>query len=182
MTCIVAITDGKRTVMGGDSAGSNTDNPELYNFSSSKLWSTGEYLVGISGSYRAGQLARWEMEWPAPPAPGADLDRFLVCEVANQLRQTLQNAGFVMPSEPTRVPQFVVALRGRLFTITGDFSAVSMETPWIAIGSGRHSAYGALHALADFELPLDEKVRRALAAAQRHTANVREPFHLLETG
>jgi ATP-dependent protease HslVU (ClpYQ) peptidase subunit len=182
MTCIVAITDGRRTVMGADSAASTTDNPEIYSLSTSKLWQTGEYLVGICGSYRAGQLARWEMSWPEPPSdPGADFERFMVTEVVKSLRQTLQSAAFVSSSEPARTAQFLVAVRGHLFTINGEFSCGSMAHPWIAIGSGRHHAYGALHAVADLELPLEDKVRRALLAAQAHTANVREPFAIWDS-
>lgn len=184
MTCIVAITDGKRIVMGADSAGSNTETKEIYTSSNPKLWSTGEYLVGICGSYRAGQLARWEMSWPEPPAdPGADLEGFMVREVVANLRQTLKDAGFAADEkDPTKVPQFLVGLRGRLFTITGDLSAFSLDTPWMAIGSGRHTAYGALQILAGLEIGLEDKVLRTLAAAQEQTCNVRAPFHLLSAG
>lgn len=183
MTCIVAITDGQRTIMGADSAVSSTDNPELNVVATSKVWKQGEFLVGLSGTYRAGQIARWQMDWPEPPSdPGADLDQFMVREVVTTLRQTLLDAGFVQSTEPTRVAQFMIALRGRIFTLGGDYSCASLEHPWIAIGAGRHNAYGALHALSDLELPLEDKVRRALAAAQAHTNNVREPFHLISTG
>ena len=61
-------------------------------------------------------------------------------------------------------------------------AAPSLEEGYIAIGSGRHAAYGALHALADLNLPLEEKALRALKAAQRYTANVREPFLVLKSG
>jgi hypothetical protein len=185
MTCIVGITDGKRIAMGADSAGSSPDNPEIYDTATSKLWTTGEYVIGICGSYRAGQLVRWEMVWPEPPAglgPGTDLESFVVREVIKALRQTLQNAAFTSPAEPSRVAQFLIGVRGMLFSIGGDFSAVSMRTPWMAIGSGRIAAYGAMHVLGGLELELEEKVRQALGAAQRQTNNVREPFHLLSVG
>jgi len=60
MTCIVGITDGKRIVMGCDSAGSSPENPEIYNVAVDKIFTTGEYLVGICGSYRAGQIGAGE--------------------------------------------------------------------------------------------------------------------------
>ena len=180
MTCIVGITDGKRIVVGADSAGSSPDNPELYSIAVDKVWKTGEYLVGICGSYRAGQIARWEMDWPEPPEPGADLERFVVRDIVRALRQALQTAG-ASPSTEGRT-QLLIGLRGELFSIGGDYSALKLTEHWIAIGSGRHHAYGALHALAAIELEPEEKVRRALAAAQSHTANVREPFHVLSVG
>jgi 20S proteasome alpha/beta subunit len=183
MTCIVGITDGKRIVMGADSAGSSPDNPEIYDTATSKLWKTGEYVIGICGSYRAGQLARWEMNWPEPPeVTGPELESFMVRVVVASLRQTLQNAAFTSPEERSRVAQFLVGVRGTLFSIGGDFSAVSMRPPWMAIGSGRFAAYGALQILGGLELELEDKVRRALAAAATQTANVREPFHVLSVG
>lgn len=175
MTCIVAITDGKRTVMGGDSAASFPDNTEIYDFATGKIFSTGEYLVGVCGSYRSGQVAQYEMEWPEPPEPGADLDRFMACEITGRLLETFKKAAH----EPNSKALLLIALRGRLFVTGSDNSAVRLRVPWTAIGSGRLPAYGALHALAGAELSLEDKVRAALAAAQAHTANVREPFHLL---
>ena len=177
MTCIVGLTDGKRIVLGGDSAGSSPNLPELYNVDISKVFQIGEYLVGICGSYRAGQIARWEMDWPDPPAPGTDLEPFVVREIVKRLRLKLQEAGSEVEGA-----QFLIGLRGQLFSIGSDFAAVRLKEPWIAIGSGRHVAYGALHALADLELDLEQKALRALRAAQLYTANVREPFHLLGLG
>jgi ATP-dependent protease HslVU (ClpYQ) peptidase subunit len=182
MTCIVGITDGKRIVMGADSAASTTDNPEIYSFATEKIFTTGEYVVGVCGSYRAGQIVRWEMDWPEPPEPGVDIEGFMVREVVKAISQALVANRFKGATEGTRVPQFMIGLRGRLFTLTGDESVGSLKAPWMAIGSGRHSAYGALHVLAAFELELEDKVRRTLGAAQSQVANVREPFHLLSVG
>lgn len=182
MTCIVGITDGQRIVMGADSAASTTDNPEIYDFAIDKIFATGEYLVGVCGSYRAGQIARWEMNWPEPPEPGADIEPFMVREVVKALREAMVDAGFAGPAEGSRSAQFMIGLRGRLFTTAGDFSIGTLRSPWMAIGSGRHSAYGALHVLAGLELDLEEKVRRALAAAQSQVANVREPFQQIRIG
>lgn len=182
MTCIVAISDGKRIVMGADSAASTPDNPEIYSFSISKVFAKGEYLIGICGSYRAGQIARFEMDWPEPPEPGADFEEFMVRHVVKAIQRNLVDAGFAGPTEGTRAAQFVIGLRGQIFTTAGDFTVGSQNVPWQAIGSGRHHAYGALHALADFDLDLEDKVRRALGAAQSHTSNVREPFRILSVG
>ena len=175
MTCIVGITDGKNIVIGGDTAASSPDGPEIYTLRNEKVFATGEYLVGFCASYRAGQLARWQVDWPTPP-PGTELERFLVVEVVPRLRLALAEGGV------DKSAQFLIGLRGQLFSIGGDWTTASLEEGYIAIGSGRHAAYGALHALADLNLPLEEKALRALKAAQRYTANVREPFLVLKSG
>lgn len=178
MTCIVAITDGDRTVMGGDSAATSADNSEIYDFATSKIFVQGEYLVGVCGSYRSGQVARYEMDWPDPPEPGADLEAFFVQKVVPALRRAFQAAGF----EANPKVQLLIALRGQIFVSGYDFSIGTLRVPWTAIGSGRHTAYGALHVLGGLDLGIEEKVRRALEAAQTHTANVREPFHYIHAG
>jgi len=122
------------------------------------------------------------MKWPEPPPEGSNLESFLVQELVPTLRQSLQAAGAGQLLEGPRVAQYMIGLRGEIFAIGGDFTALKLQEPWIAIGSGRHVAYGALHALAELELAAEEKVRRALAAAQSYTANVREPFHVLSVG
>lgn len=175
MTCIVGITDGENIVIGGDTAASSPDGPEIYTLRNEKVFTTGEYLVGYCASYRAGQLARWQVDWPAPP-PGTDLERFLVVEIVPRLRQALTEGGADRPA------QFLIGLRGQLFCIGSDWTAATLEEGYIAIGSGRHVAYGALHALADLDLPPEEKVLRALKAAQRYTSSVREPFRVLKAG
>lgn len=175
MTCIVGVTDGENVVIGGDSAGSSPEGNELYNLRNEKVFSQGEYLIGYCASYRGGQIARWQVEWPAPPPPGTDLEAFLVREVVPALRSAFTQGGLDKPA------QFLIGLRGRLFSIGGDWSAAELAENWIAIGSGRHIAYGALHALATTTIPTEEKVRLALAAAQRYTSNVREPFLVLAT-
>lgn len=178
MTCIVAVTDGVRTVIGADSAASFPDSHELYDFAIDKIFATGEYLVGVCGSYRSGQVARYEMEWPAPPEPGADLERFMVTEVMPRLRQSCLAGGHEAPPKA----QLMIALRGRIFTLGNDNCVASLAAPFMAIGSGRLPAYGALHVLAGRELSLEDKVRTALEVAQTYTANVREPFQLLSVG
>ena len=182
MTCIVGITDGHRTVIGGDSAGSSPDNPEIHTTDVSKVFATGEYLVGYCGSYRAGQLARWDMDWPEPPEPGADLECFFTRVVVKALRQAMQDAEPGFTQALPRTAQFMIGLRGHLFSIGQDYSAVKLKDPWLAIGSGRQAAYGALHVLGGLDLDLEEKVRRALVATQECTANVREPFQLVSVG
>lgn len=178
MTCIVAVTDGKKTVMGADSAASFPDSNEIHDFATGKIFATGEYLVGVCGSYKSGQIAQYDMEWPEPPEPGADLDRFMAREITSLLLDSFKKSSH----QPDAKAHLLIAVRGRIFIIGSEHSAVSLTLPWTAIGSGRLPAYGALHALASANLSLEDKVHAALAAAQAHTSNVREPFHLLSVG
>lgn len=175
MTCIVGISDGKNVTLGGDAAASSPGDRELYILRTEKVFAAGEYLIGYCASYRAGQIAQYQVEWPAPgEVDGADLCRFVVNEVVPVLCKAL-GGGTTQPG------QFLIGLRGHLFSIANDFSATELEEPWIAIGSGRLPAYGALYAMEGSSLDPQVKARRALEAAERYTTNVRQPFVVLSS-
>jgi hypothetical protein len=108
-----------------------------------------------------------------PPEGETDREAFFVREVVPRLRSALEKGGATQPA------QFLVGLRGHLFSIGTEFSAAELEEPWTAIGSGRFAAYGALYALEHVALPAEPKVRLALEASERYTNNVRKPFVLL---
>lgn len=176
MTCIVGISDGKNVTLGGDAAASSATDRELYILRTEKVFAAGEYLIGYCASYRAGQIAQYQVDWPAPPEDkDANLCRFVVNEVVPVLQKALEGSGMTQPG------QFLIGLRGHLFSIAHDFSATELEEPWIAIGSGRMPAYGALYAMEDSPLDPKTKARRALEAAERYTNNVRQPFVVLSS-
>lgn len=178
MTCIVGVKEGRRVWIGGDSAASSPPN-EVYTFSGPKVFAVGEYLVGYTISYRAGQVLRHDVDWPSPPAE-VDLERFLVREIVPELRRALRDAGALKVTNGVeQTAQFVIGVRGELMTVGTDFSVGALQEPYLAVGSGRHNAYGALHALADSGLAGEERVRKALEAAASFTSNVRPPFLVL---
>jgi hypothetical protein len=62
MTCIVGIVDGDRVVIGSDSLASMDDwGRERLD---KKIFSNGEYVIGVSGSYRAAQIIKYEVNFP----------------------------------------------------------------------------------------------------------------------
>lgn len=179
MTCIVAVKEGETLYFGADSAASSVSTVEIYTVSTPKIFRAGEYLVGYTISFRAGQVLHHDVDWPAPPAgcSNQELESFLVRELVPRLRSALRDAGALKITESVEQgAHFLIGLRGQLFSVGLDFSAVAMPDGYVAIGSGRHNAYGALHALADLQMAPEERVRRALTAAARYTSNVQEPF------
>jgi ATP-dependent protease HslVU (ClpYQ) peptidase subunit len=180
MTCIVGVKEGDRLWIGGDSAAASADGEICSVAIPKKVFAVGEYLVGFTISWRAGQVLNHQVEWPSPPAE-YDLEEFLVCEVVPRLQQALSGEDLQIPPEFDRAWQFMIGLRGELATIAVDFSVGVPRTPYLSIGSGRHNAYGALHALADSGLGGEEKTRKALEAAACFTRNVRPPFVILSS-
>ncbi len=182
MTCIVAIKDGKTLYFGADSKAGSPTTGEGYSATTPKVFRKGEYMVGYTISFRAGQVLHHDVDWPAPPAdlPADQLESFMVREVVPRLRNALRDAGALKTSEGVdQGAHFVIGLRGQLFSVGLDFSATGLVDDYMAIGSGRHHAYGALHALAGLQMAPEERIQRALAAAAQYTMNVGAPFLLI---
>ena len=101
MTAIVILTDGKRVVLGGDSAA--TGGYEVRLRADEKVFRSGSYGIGFTSSYRMGQILRYKTELPEPPrGVGPDeLHRFLVTEFVGTVRQAFAEHGF---SKRTRFP------------------------------------------------------------------------------
>lgn len=184
MSCVVGISDGRRTVLGGDSAGfGHTDIPEVYSLTTPKVFRAGAYAIGFTSSFRFGQILRYEVDWPSPPE--TDLEQFLVTEVVERVRETLRLKGFSRRYEDGRERggQILIAVGGQLFMINEDFQVTRLVEPYVALGNGHYTAYGSLHSLASIapELDLEQRALAALAAAARYVASVQEPFVFVST-
>ncbi len=192
MTCIVAVTDGTRVVIGGDSAA--TGGGQLRLRATRKVFRVGSYAVGYSTSYRMGQLVRFRTELPDPPhgADADDLERFMVAEFVEVLREALTAGGFaktmrrVLDSGLTEEGQergglLLVGVGGQIFEIRQDYQVVRPMAQYSAIGVGDLVALGALRALEERDdLALQDRARLALEASAEYCSKVRGPFHFVE--
>lgn len=179
MTVIAGLIDGGRVVLGGDSAG--VAGYSLTVRSDSKVFTSGPYVFGFAGSFRAGQLLRWSFQPPAPPPDPAELDRFMTTIWVDALRQALDGGGVAMEwggQENTGGGVFLVGVAGRLLEIEGDYQVGEPADGFAAIGCGAGPALGALHATAGLGLSAENRIGAALVAAERFSAGVRGPFSI----
>lgn len=170
MTVIVGLIHNDTIYMGADSAGTANDHRQLLR-ADEKLFRKGSYLIGYSSSYRAGQVLRYKIELPAPPDEN-NLHRFMVCEFVEALRKGGKEYG--SGKDESSAGSFLVACRGQLFSIEGDYQVSRAAALFDAIGSGGQIAMGALYATGG--MPPMKRVRVALEAAAGHNATVRPPF------
>jgi ATP-dependent protease HslVU (ClpYQ) peptidase subunit len=191
MTSIVAVTDGQSVVLGGDSAGVREH--EMRVRANAKVFRIGSYGIGFTSSFRMGQILQHSTELPEPP-DGAEpdaLERFMVLEFVNALRQIFKANGFDKTMTLTQGPHsesgqevggvFLVGVAGQIFEIREDFHVAKPATPFAAVGRGAPQALGALHALTGFsEFALQERAMKALEAAEAFCAAVRGPFQVIE--
>jgi ATP-dependent protease HslVU (ClpYQ) peptidase subunit len=160
MTAIGALRDGEITVMAGDS-GAFDDQSAIVSLNS-KVWKVGDWLVGVSGSFRIMEIAQ-------------------TAEIGNpyQLRDHLlvqcEKPGFPISADWS----ILCAGKEGIFEIGSDFSVVKSSENYNGIGSGGPSVIAALCVLEVVDLSPKHRMELAMGAAAKHTAYVRKPFKIV---
>lgn len=185
MTCIVAVTDGKRIVMGGDSAGvggfSLTVRKDKKVFKRIDESQT-TWLFGFTTSFRMGQLIQYELVLPQVNAKArADLYGFMVTKFIPSLRTCLKNGGYAGKKEEVeRGGTFLVGLLGRIFEIEGDYQVGEPAELFYSVGCGHDLAKGSLCSTKQIK-DLRKRAHQALVAAETFSSGVRGPFEFVES-
>lgn len=177
MTCIVGLEHNGRVYIGGDSAG--VSDYDLTVRADEKVFRSGPFVMGFCGSFRMGQLLRYRLEAPKLPKDPDDLDRWMVCEFVDAVRECLaagdhlkKKAGHESEGE------FLVGVRGRLFTVQADFQVARSSHTYDAVGCGANLALGSL--FTSEGVSPRKRVQVALYAAEQFSAGVRGPFTIEE--
>ena len=98
MTCIAAVTDGNKIVIGGDSAGvgglSLTVRRDKKVFKRADKSGT-EWVFGFTSSFRMGELIQYELKLPEiTEEDREDLYAFMVKKFIPKLRKCLKKGGY----------------------------------------------------------------------------------------
>lgn len=172
MTAIVGLVHDGAVHIGGDSAG--TSGWSLTVRADAKVFTSGPYVMGFTGSFRMGQLLRYAL---TAPEPDGDLDKFMVTTFIDSVRDTLRTGGWLKKeNEREDSDPFLVGVQGRLFRVDDDFQVGETADGYAALGCGHELALGALYATEKSRMAPERRVRLALAAAERFSAGVRGPF------
>ena len=183
MTCIVGIQHETGVYIGGDSAG--IAGWELTVRADPKVFRVGEFLYGIAGSFRMGNLLRYAFVPPPPPKKRKHLDAYMVTAFIDTLRAVVEAGGTREKKnevESLHNSSFLAAVRGQLFEIDSDFQVGRPASGYAAIGCGSSAALGALHATVavrdalGLDLSGSDPLSIALRAAEAHNIGVRGPF------
>ena len=134
--------------------------------------------MGFTTSFRMGQLLRYRLN-PPRRHPADDINQYMVVDFINAVRECLKAGGWASKKEETeRGGTFLVGYSGQLFTIDSDYQVGQPKDGFAAVGFGEDVALGALFATQGQDDPR-ERVLTALRAAERFSAGVRGPFHVL---
>lgn len=175
MTCIAGLVHDGKAYIGADSAG--VSGWDLTLRSDAKVFRNGPYVIGITTSFRMGDLLHYAFKPPSPPAADWGLRRFMVTEFVDAVRDCLKAGGFAQKDkEKEEGGSFLVGVKGHLFEIGSDYQVGEPLDGISAVGCGARLALGALWVLRESpDLPYD-RLMMALDAAERFSNGVRAPF------
>jgi hypothetical protein len=175
VTCIVGLVDGDKVWIGGDSAG--VGGYDLTVRADEKVFRNGPMLFGFTTSFRMGQLLRYALTIPDHD-PRAPIEKYMATTFVDAVRTCLKDHGWASKKyDSEEGGQFLVGYRGHLFYIGSDYQIGRSLDGFDAVGCGADVARGALFATPD--LPAKVRLETALSAAERCSAGVRGPFHIL---
>lgn len=173
MTCIVGVATRNGVWIGADSE--TTNGWSKFQNATSKIYRLGEMLLAHSGPVRVSNILRYQ--FTPPDDAGEDPLRYLVAHFVSALRAVLREQGVLKVSDAQEGlddSMIMVGYRGGLFEINSDFSVVSHQRGYNAIGVGYQYVLGALSVTE--ALPEPERVLLALSVAAKHSLSVSEPF------
>lgn len=178
MTCIVAVKDGDKVILGADSAGAAGHFSQAR--ADEKVFKNGNFAMGFTSSYRMGQLLRYKLS-PPDHDPRTHVDKYMVNEFIDAVRKCLKDGGYASKKDEEETGgTFIVAYQGELFEIQSDYQVMRPADPYCAVGCGYELALGALHATEGLEKQGEERVLLALEAAAKFSGFVKPPFKVVE--
>lgn len=180
MTCIVGLVNDGCVYMAGDSAGVADTRCTIRN--DPKIFKKDGMLYGFSGSFRFGQIVRYEFKLPKKPASKTEHE-FLCTTFANKLRALLERRGALSDFEGTDDTgdgNLLIGWHGKLYKLDRDFQIGESADGYDAIGSGDDVAKGAVFALRGGPMAPKEVLTKALEAATYHCTTVRPPYVFID--
>ncbi len=177
MSCVVGITDGEQVWLGADSAG--VAGYQLRVRRDRKIFRRDGFLFGFAGSFRMGQLLKYNLELPARPSD-TDIETYLHTDLIDAIRIAFFQGGFTQSAMGQELADgfFLMGYDGKLYCVQCDFQIEETDDSFMAIGCGSEAALGSLYTTQ--ERDPEERIRLALEAAERFSAGVRRPFYLLD--
>lgn len=186
MTCIIGFTDKENNVswLGADSLGSNgytkSVNMAVKIFRNETFKNV---LIGGTTTFRHLDLLKYsdklfdEVDW----LKNTDIDhKFMVTKFIPKVIELFKD-GIISEEEKNRGGNFIVATPGKIFEVQQDYSVLEPELGICAVGDGEIVAMGSLLTTKDLDMSIQDKIIKALEAAEQYCCGVQRPFHLLCT-
>lgn len=192
MTCIVGMLNpnGGNVIIGGDSAAVSGIDVQLEK--QPKVFQNGDFIFGCTTSFRMIQLLKFQFEPPVIEKGGPgfsiskqgdiDIYAYMCTKFVDEIRNVFKAGGILNTQNGMdNGGTFLVAYKERLFRIHSDFYVMETVDGFDSVGCGEQYALGALKNLADVDIPVQEKLEKALQTAAHFSGGVVAPFHYVTT-
>lgn len=174
MTAVAGLEHDGKVYIGADSAG--VGGWALTVRSDSKIFRSGEFIMGFTSSFRMGQLLRYKLSVAEQPSK-MPVDEFMCTWFIDAVRTCLKDGGYASFKDGTESGgTFLVGYRGLLYYVGDDFQVGRSACGFNAVGCGNELALGSLYSTTGKP---KRRIRTALAAAEAFSAGVRGPFAVL---
>jgi hypothetical protein len=160
--------------MGSDRAGSNGHTTSTVE--APKVFTNGPLLIGITSSFRMGQILQYGLR--VPKGHRKDTDRWVAIDLMAAVREAFDRHGWNRVDDGRALGgSYLLACRGRLYEVQDDYSALRYPRGEYSVGSGADHALGSLHASRGGQP--EDRILAALEAAAEHVMSVDGPFDIL---
>jgi len=175
VTCVVGLVANDNVIIGADSSAVAGCERVARTSTEQKLFRRGEFLIGYTGSIRAGQVLQYRLELPEHPE-GVDDTTYLYELFVPAVQRALEvNAGLKINDESDGWA-VLFGYRKGLYYLCHDLSLCNVLT-YDAIGCGKMFASGSMYTtLTTVHVGPMQRVQLALKAAAAHDIHVEAPF------
>ena len=187
MSCIVAVTDGKKIWMGADSAGTSPNTLDQVSCKTPKIYKEGDFIIGTVGCLRGMQLMQnyldMEERGEAIAAVPEATPFEIVSGLVEDMRQLFSHYGYTqMDSGKETGGNFLIGYRGSIFLVQPEYDIIEPGFPYYSVGNGDSAAFGVLYATRERRVSPKDRVIMALEAAEMFNAAVRRPWVIESVG
>lgn len=182
MTCIVALKDKNSVWIGADSLGSNLYTKAVQSMSKVVRHETFKnVLMGFTCSFRHIDILRYDeeifnkLDW----YENRNIDhKYMVTKFIPKLQERFEKE----PDKETKEAiNFIVATDNEIFEIQSDYAVLVPKDGYCSVGCGEDIALGSLYTTRDLEMTPQERIIKALEAAENVSCGVQRPFVIMNT-
>ena len=178
MTCIVGMIENGKTVIGADSAGIRSHDVRIVTHP--KVFKVGEFVIGATSSFRMMQLLRYSLK--LPDIKDKEIFEYMCTDFVDAVRECFKIGGYEGETKDKfEGGTFLIGYKDRLFTMQLTFQVMEYLDKISAVGSGEEYSLGAIYAVKDLKLTIEEKLTIGLETASKWTTTVHPPFHFEST-
>lgn len=179
MTVIVALADGDKIYLGGDSAVTSGYQQKIR--AVPKVYKRNGFLIGGAGYMVVNQIMAHITTIP-PELVDQTPFEYIVNEFLPEFRKAVKSMGqmTICHSRESTGNVFLIAYKGKIFEIGSDMNVFESSDNYLAIGSGSEYALGSLHATEKSGKSPKERVDMALQAAIKFDSFCASPVGIEE--